>query len=80
MESKGIAVSSGMADDINAIMKNQSEDSSPFMKLFWREQKKLSSQGNYVYHPMMIRFCLSLASKSAKAYDELRDSKVSKNL
>ena len=25
---------------------------------------------------MIIRFCLSLASKSASAYDELRDSKI----
>ena len=62
MDTKGISVSSGMAKDINSIMKNQG-DSSPFMKLFWKEQKKMSAQGNFVYHPMLIRFCLSLASK-----------------
>ena len=65
MDTKGITVSSGMANDINRIMKNNEDNSSPFMKLFWKEQKKMSNQGNFVYHPMLIRFCLSLASKSA---------------
>ena len=30
------------------------------------------------YHPMVIRFCLSLATKSASAYDELRSAKIIK--
>ena len=47
---------------------------SPFVTLFWDEQKKLAN-GNpnaIKYHPMMIRFCISLAAISASAYDELR--------
>ena len=28
------------------------------------------------YHPMLIRFCLSLHAKSAAAYEELRSSKI----
>ena len=46
----------------------------PFLKFFWEEQQKYikcSSRG-IRYHPMIIRFCLSLASKSASAYDDIR--------
>ena len=40
------------------------------MKLFWNDQKSRR------YHPMIIRFCLAISSKSESAYDELRDSGV----
>ena len=41
---------------------------SPFMKLFWEQQRALIGKGTRVrYHPMRIRFCLSLAAKSASA-------------
>ena len=48
------------------------------MKLFWREQKKYLSINTKTrkYHPMIIRFCLSLATKSPSAYDELRNSNI----
>ena len=48
------------------------------MSLFWQEQKKLlqrSSKGAR-FHPMIIRYCLSLASKSPFCYDELRASNI----
>ena len=47
---------------------------SPFMKFFWEEQQNyLSCLSTTVrYHPMVIRYCLSLASKSAAAYDDMR--------
>ena len=50
----------------------------PFMSLFWQQQQKLfSSSGIGVrYHPMIIRFCLSLAAKSPSCYEELRNSGV----
>ena len=47
----------------------------PFMKLFWEEQQKYiksSSHSSVRYHPMVIKFCLSLAAKSPSAYSELR--------
>ena len=48
---------------------------SPFMKLFWEQQREVIVKGTGVrYHPMIIRFCVSLAAKSASAYDELRSS------
>ena len=50
---------------------------SPFMKLLWEQQSALIGKGTVVrYHPMIIRFCLSLAAKSASAYDELRSSNI----
>ena len=39
----------------------------PFMKLFWQEQQKYistSNSKNTRYHPMVIKYCLSLAAKS----------------
>ena len=53
------------------------ENVSPFMKLFW-EQHRVTFAYNNVrkYHPMFIRFCLTLVAKSSSAHDELRDSKV----
>ena len=51
-----------------------------FMKLFWDEQQKYiqsSSSSSVRYHPMIIKFCLNLASKSPSAYSDLRfDSKT----
>ena len=43
----------------------------PFMKLFWQEQQKYvpTSRNGVRYHPMLIRFCLNLISKST---EELR--------
>ena len=47
---------------------------SPFMKFFWEEQQKYlkTSSSSVRYHPMIIRYCLSLASKSAAVYDVIR--------
>ena len=47
----------------------------PFMKLFWEEQQKYlssSSSSSIRYHPMIIKYCLSLAAKSSSAYSDLR--------
>ena len=50
------------------------------MKLFWQQQQKLfSSSAKCVrFHPMIIRFSLSLAAKSAFCYKELRNSGIVK--
>ena len=48
-----------------------------FRKLFWEQQRALISKGTGVrYHLVIIRFCLSLAAKSASAYDELLSSNI----
>ena len=50
------------------------------MKLFWEEQQKYineSKSSSIRYHPMVIKFCLSLADKSSSTYSDLRfDSKT----
>ena len=50
----------------------------PFIKLFWEEQRRLfnRSSSGLRYHPMIVRFCLSLAAKSPSCYEELRNSGV----
>lgn len=44
------------------------------MKFLWDEQQKYvkTSRNSVRYHPMIIRFCLSLSAKSAAAYEEMR--------
>ena len=47
----------------------------PFMKLFWEEQKKYnkeSKSSSIRYHPMVIKFCPSSATKSSSIYSDLR--------
>ena len=75
---RGVKVDSELAEDFEKIMAANSNDVTPFMHLFWEQQKQsVSKKGtSNRYHPMIIRFCLSLASKSASAYDELRSSNV----
>ena len=48
------------------------------MSLFWQQQKKLfsSTKTGVRYHPMLIRYCLSLAAKSPSCYEELRNSNI----
>ena len=48
------------------------------MNLFWQQQKKLFSYNtkDMRYHPMIMRFYLSPASKSKSAYEELRNSNI----
>ena len=75
---KSINVDNELAGDFEKIMAENSNNITPFMRLFWEQQKKsaITKGTSNRYHPMIIRFCLSLASKSASAYDELRSSNV----
>ena len=76
VETKGINVQNDLSNDFYAIMEEDEIENPLFIKLCWQERKKLA-QGNSLairYHPMIIRFCISLASRSPSAYDELRDT------
>ena len=67
----------GLNTDFFEIMENN-KNVTPFMKLFWQQQKQVA-QGNpkaIRYHPMILRFCISLAAKSSSAYDELRATNI----
>ena len=78
IDSKGIELKQDLNDDFYSIMEGKKEDVTPFMQLFWEEQKRLAKGSKHAirYHPMIIRFCISLASKSSSAYDELRSTGV----
>ena len=76
IRSKSITINSDIADDIEEVM-NKNFNVSPFMKLFQEQQKSSQSKvSGDRYHPMIIRFCLLIASKSASAYNKLRSSNV----
>ena len=76
LSNKSLPVTESLNQDLRTIMSNaDSTKLTPFMKLFWEEQQKYlscSSSKGIRYHPMIIRYCLSLASKSGAVYDELR--------
>ena len=79
IEKSGIEVDGELSKDITTILGN-SESCTPFMNLFWQEQKKLLTNNStgVRYHPMIIRYCLSLVAKSPACYEELRRSKILK--
>ena len=66
-------VGAELGDDMVTIMSGADQSKiSPFTKFFWEEQQKYlkSSSAGIKYHPMIIRYCLSLAAKSSAAYDK----------
>ena len=77
IQKSSIEVDHELSKDIVTIF-GQSDDVTPFMSLFWQQQKKLfsSTKTGVRYHPMLIRYCLSLAAKSRSCYEELRNSNI----
>ena len=59
-----VEVTSVLKDDIHDLMDNNLEVVSPLMKWFWKQKNKYLSINPRArqYHPMIIRFCLSLAA------------------
>ena len=78
IQKSGLVLQSEFSQDIQSIMTGNKEKLTPFMKLFWQQQQEAftKSPNGIRYHPMIIRFCLSLAAKSASEDEELRNSKV----
>ena len=72
----GIGISESFEKDVLSIMGGQSLEATPHMKFFWQQQMKLlqSTKMGRRYHPQIIRFALSIHSKSPSAYREIRDS------
>ena len=60
LHTTGVEVDANFSSDIQTIMKNNIDNASLFMKMFWQEQKKsLEIDVSKKYHPMVIRLCLS---------------------
>eukprot|EP00794_Sanderia_malayensis_P002815 gene2815-3251_t len=75
LETSAVPVSQDVSKDLTDITGGVDEEKiPPFMRLFWEEQQNYlsASKTGIRYHPMVIKFCLGLAAKSASAYDELR--------
>ena len=70
-----------MSDEFISVLDREDVKMTPFMKLFWQEQKKMLSVSTMGvrYHPTMIRFFLSIHNKSSSAYKEFRDALGRKN-
>ena len=62
-------------DLIQTFSKADRSNVTDFIKFFWQQQQKLFSCSVKCvrFHPLIIRFCLSLAVKSASCYEELRN-------
>ncbi|CAB4011887.1 Hypothetical predicted protein, partial [Paramuricea clavata] len=78
IRSNSIEINKTLEDDILSILDKSDLKTLPHMNLFWQQQKKLlvSPKFGRRYHPHLIRFCLSLHSKSPSAYRELVSSGV----
>lgn len=78
LEKSSMEIDNELSNDFVKILDSADTKITPFMKLFWQEQRKLFTRSTtgVRYHPMIIRFCLSLAAKSPSCYEELRNSGV----
>ncbi|XP_022799506.1 uncharacterized protein LOC111337464 [Stylophora pistillata] len=65
-----------LGNDFAKLFSSADKDVAPFMNLFWQQKQRMATSSKYGvrYHPMIIRFCLSLAAKSPSCYEELRNS------
>ena len=76
LKKSSFSVDHELSGDLIQIFSNADRSNvTDFMNLFWQQQQKLfSSSAKCVrFHPLIIRFCLSLAVKSASCYEELRN-------
>ena len=62
LEKSSIYIDHTLNNDLTSIISVNSSKLTPFMNLFWQQQKKLFKCSNkrVRFHPMLIRFCLSL--------------------
>ena len=66
LSTNAVPVDNELNNDLLTILDNNESEMTPFMKLFWKEQRKMlsGSRTGVRYHPMIIRYCLSVHSKS----------------
>lgn len=87
IDTKGVQLQdseSSEMKDFMAVCREDVERSFPdencFQRLFWDQQCKYASSGRngMRWHPMIIRWCLYIRSKSAEAYNSMRDTGIIK--
>ena len=75
IESKSLPVDNELSSDFCTIMSDVDKSTvPPFIHFFWEEQQKYISANKKGarYHPIIIRYCLGLASKSPAVYADIR--------
>ena len=74
IQRSSVEVDHQLSQDIASILGKSEKNITPFMDLFWQQQKKLSTRSStgVRYHPMIMRYCLFFARKSPACYEELR--------
>ena len=84
-EKRGICVEKHLEDDLQSIMLEKTKEISQkyaentFHRLFWDQQLealKVQDKRQVRWHPMMIRWCLSLKLLSSASYHALRSSNL----
>ena len=80
IKKSSIKVVNEVSNDLIEIYSNNTNKVTDFMNLFWQQQMKLFSltPKRLQFHPMIIRFFLSLAANSSSCYEELRKSGILK--
>jgi len=78
IQKSSVEIDHQLSQDITSILGKSDKNITPFMDLFWQQQKKLLTRSStgVRYHPMVIRYCLSLATKSPACYEELHKSNI----
>ena len=79
IKTRSVHIQSELNDDLVDIFQGIPEENvPPFMRLFWTEQQKYirtQNKSQIRYHPLIVKYCLSIAAKSSSAYDQLMNSK-----
>lgn len=85
VEKDGISLDNNLQQDFSTILSDGTDDvrshypPGAFQRLFWDQQVealKVSNPRQIRWHPMMIKWCLSIKLRSSSTYNALRSSKV----
>ncbi|XP_053385111.1 uncharacterized protein LOC128550306 [Mercenaria mercenaria] len=84
IQKEGVVLSNTESEDLINIMemsdkdiKESYPDENSYQRIFWSQQQKYSKLKNkrgMKWHPMIIKWCIFLKSKSSTTYDALRQS------
>ncbi len=83
LATKGMELDTGMHNDLVTIMQEQSSEvgkafpNNSFRQLFWQQQLEAALKKNpkqMRWHPLMVRWCLSLKLRSSSTYEAMYNS------
>ena len=71
-----VHVDKDISNDLIDIMSDHNSNVTPFINLFLATTMFSMSSSGVRFHPMIIRYCLSLFSKSPSVYEEIRNNGI----